>query len=200
MSIGRLFSAFVPALLVTGGLLSLMHILILTNMKDPKEAKEFTLPQIVMPDRQIETKYDTSKPDKPDEPEEPPPELPEPEFESQNLNNELAISPTIDTRANIGGIGGFSADGEFLPIVKVQPKYPSRAASRGTEGYCTVEYTVTKTGETRDVTVVDCPQSVFASASVRAAEKFKYKPRVVDGEPIEVPRVQNRFIFEMAKE
>ena len=84
--------------------------------------------------------------------------------------------------------------------MKVAAKYPSRALSRGIEGYCTVEYTVTKTGETRDITVVDCPESVFASSSVKAAEKFKYKPRVVDGEPIEVPRVQNRFIFEMAKE
>ncbi len=200
MSIGRFISALVPALFVTGGLLSLMHILILTNMTEPKEEDEFTLPEIVMPDRQIETKYDTSKPDKPDEPEEPPPELPEPEFESPDLNNEIAISPNIDTRANIGGIGGFSSDGEFLPIVKVQAKYPSRALSRGIEGYCTVEYTVTKTGETRDISVVDCPESVFARASIRAAEKFKYKPRVVDGEPIEVPRVQNRFIFEMAKE
>lgn len=200
MAVGRLVSAVVPAALVTAGLLSLMHILILTNMKEPDEAEEFTLPEIVMPDRQIETKYDTSKPDKPDEPEEPPPELPEPEFESPNLNNEIAISPNLNTRANIGGIGGFSSDGEFLPIVKVQAKYPSRALSRGTEGYCTVEYTVTKTGETRDIKVVDCPETVFASASIKAAEKFKYKPRVVDGEPIEVPRVQNRFIFEMAKE
>lgn len=200
MTVGRLISAFVPAFGVTLGLLLLMHILILRNMTEPKEPPEFTLPEIVMPDREIETKYDTSKPDKPDEPEEPPPELPEPEFESPDLNNDISISPNLDTRANIGGIGGFSSDGEFLPIVKVAAKYPSRALSRGTEGYCTVEYTVTKTGETRDISVVDCPDSVFSSASVKAAEKFKYKPRVVDGEPIEVPRVQNRFIFEMAKE
>ena len=200
MTAGRLLSALVPAALVTGGLLLIMHILIFTNMKAPKDEQEFTLPEIVMPNREIETKYDTSKPDKPDEPEEPPPELPEPEYESPDLNNDISISPSLDTRANLGSLGGFSSDGEFLPIVKVAAKYPSRALQRGTEGYCTVEYTVTKTGETRDITVVDCPESVFSSASVKAAEKFKYKPRVVDGEPIEVPRVQNRFIFEMQKD
>lgn len=200
MSIGRLIAAIVPAFGLTMSLLLLMHFLILRNMTEPTEGEELTLPEIVMPDRRIETKYDTSKPDKPDEPEEPPPELPEPEFESPDLNNDIAISPNLDTRADIGGIGGFSSDGEFLPIVKVAAKYPSRALSRGTEGYCTVEYTVTKTGETANVHVVDCPQSVFERASIRAAEKFKYKPRVVDGEAIEVPRVQNRFTFEMAKD
>ena len=63
-----------------------------------------------------------------------------------------------------------------------------------------VEYTVTTTGETRSVTVVDCPQEIFAEVSVKAAKKFKYKPKVVDGTPIEVPGVRNRFTFEMAKE
>jgi periplasmic protein TonB len=38
---------------------------------------------------------------------------------------------------------------------------------------------------------------VFESASVKAAEKFKYKPRVVDGEPIEVAGVQNKFTYEL---
>ena len=38
---------------------------------------------------------------------------------------------------------------------------------------------------------------VFERASVKAAEKFKYKPRVVDGEPIEVAGVQNKFTYEL---
>ncbi len=199
MSIARLFSALIPALGVTLGLLLLMHFLILRNMTEPKEVDEFTLPEIVMPERDIRTEYDTRKPDKPDEVEEPPPDLPEPEFQDVEIDNSLSVSPNVDNSIKIAGLGGFGSDGEYLPIVKVAPKYPSRAAARGTEGYCTVEYTVTKTGETRDIQVVDCPQSVFARASVQAAEKFKYKPRVVDGDPIEVPGVRNRFTFQMAE-
>jgi protein TonB len=38
---------------------------------------------------------------------------------------------------------------------------------------------------------------VFDDASVKAAHKFKYKPRVIDGEPIEVPGVQNKFTYEL---
>ena len=65
-------------------------------------------------------------------------------------------------------------------------------------GYCNVEYTVTTTGATRNPVAVDCqPQGVFERASVKAAEKFKYKPRVIDGEPAEVAGVRNKFIYEL---
>ena len=91
-----------------------------------------------------------------------------------------------------------SGDGEYLPIVKVAPIYPRRAQTRGITGYCIVEYTVTKSGSIRDPQPVDCsPSGVFERASVKAAEKFKYKPRVVDGEPIEVAGVQNKFTYEL---
>ena len=98
---------------------------------------------------------------------------------------------------NVGG-GGFSSDGEYLPIVKVAAVYPRRAQTRGITGYCIVEYTVTTTGATRDPVPVDCePSGVFERASVKAAEKFKYKPRVIDGAAVEVAGVQNRFIYEL---
>ena len=98
----------------------------------------------------------------------------------------------------IGGLGFDSSDGEYLPIVKVAPIYPRRAQTRGIQGYCIVEYTVTKNGSIRDPVAVDCqPSGVFDDASVKAALKFKYKPRVVDGQAIEVPGVQNKFTYEI---
>ena len=88
------------------------------------------------------------------------------------------------------------SDGEYLPIVKVAPIYPRRAQTRGLQGYCIVEYTVTKSGSISDPKSIDCqPSGVFDSASVKASLKFKYKPRVVDGEPIEVPGVRNKFTY-----
>ena len=199
MNVARVIGSLVPAAVVTGGLLLTMHILIVQNLSEPDEVPAIKIPDITMPDREISTEYDTSKPDKPEEPDEPPPEVPEPEFDNLDVDSDVSLAPTIDAKPNIGVGNGFSSDGDYLPIVKPQPKYPSRAAQKGLEGYCTVEYTVTTTGETRDVVVVDCPQKVFSSASVKAARKFKYKPKVIDGEAIEVPGVRNRFTFEMAK-
>jgi protein TonB len=57
---------------------------------------------------------------------------------------------------------------------------------------------VTKTGSIRDPFAVDCqPKGIFERASLKASEKFKYKPRVVDGVAIEVAGVQNKFTYEL---
>lgn len=198
MNITRAAIAVVPAGAITGLLLLSMHLLIASNFEEPKEGEEFKIPDISMPERELSSDK-TQKPDKPEEPEEPPPELPEPEFDNPDINVDLQISANVGAKMDIGGIGGFNSDGDYLPIVKAAAAYPRSALSRGLEGYCTVEYTVTAQGTTRDVTVVDCPQTIFAKPSIKAALKFKYKPKVIDGEPIEVPGVRNKFTFQMAK-
>ncbi|MAD94763.1 MAG: hypothetical protein CML33_04615 [Rhodobacteraceae bacterium] len=89
-------------------------------------------------------------------------------------------------------------DGEYLPILKVAPVYPRRAQTRGISGYCTVEYTVTKAGLISNPVAVDCfPEGVFERSSIKAAEQFKYAPRVVNGEPVEVTGVTNKFTYEL---
>jgi len=90
-------------------------------------------------------------------------------------------------------------DSEYLPIVKVAPVYPSRAQSRGIEGYCIVEYIVTSTGTTKNPKIVECTSSLFQSASLKAALKFKYKPRVINGTPIDVSGVQTQITFELER-
>ncbi|MGB2709651.1 MAG: energy transducer TonB, partial [Pseudoalteromonas nigrifaciens] len=92
-----------------------------------------------------------------------------------------------------------SSDGEYLPIVKVAPVYPRRALSRGIEGYVIVEFTVTKQGTVRDPQVLKAePESLFDRAAMDAALKFKYKPRVVNGEAVEVAGVQNKISFQIS--
>ncbi len=100
---------------------------------------------------------------------------------------------------NVGGVGFGISDGEYLPIVKVAPVYPARALQRGLEGYVIVEFTVTPAGTTRDAVVVESTSTLFERAAVEAALKFKYKPRVIDGEAVEVPGVQNKISFEITK-
>jgi protein TonB len=114
----------------------------------------------------------------------------------------MAVSlsaPSLDANLSIGGVGFGVSDGEYLPIVKVAPVYPSRAASRGLEGNCIVEFTVTRTGAVQDVAVVECTSSLFERASTQAALKFKYKPRVIDGEPVDVTGVQHLITFLMER-
>lgn len=140
------------------------------------------------------------KPKKPPPPEEPPPEPPPPALD--NITPEAqAVAVTavsINTRIDLSasGFGLSPSDGDYLPIVKVQPMYPRRALTRGIEGYVIVMFTVTRQGTTRDHVIVESkPRGIFDRAALRAATKFKYKPRIVDGQPIEVPGVKNKITF-----
>ena len=111
----------------------------------------------------------------------------------------MSFQADIATDSTIaGGLALDAGDGEYLPIVKVQPIYPRRALQRGIEGYVIVEFTVTKNGSVANPKVVEAePPNLFDKAAVDAAKKFKYKPRVIDGEPTEVMGVQNRITFTM---
>ena len=148
-------------------------------------------------DEEIQTKQRKPKPPPP--PDEPPPDMPKPEFESSDVSQGMDIGVVdVNVDLNVGG-GGFSSDGEYLPIVKVAPVYPRRAQTRGIEGYVVLEFIVTKTGAVRDPFVVEAkPPGIFDRAAISAALKFKYKPKVVNGEPIDVAGVRNRITFELA--
>lgn len=167
---------------------------------EQQETDARKIADIVVPDKVIETNVKEVKPEKVEDPEEPPPDLEPIQFDTKIDMNTGNIAPQAKITLNLNATGMSSGDGEYLPIVKVAPIYPRRAQTRGISGYCIVEYTVTTTGAIRDPQAVDCqPQGIFESASVKAAEKFKYKPRVVDGNAIEVAGVQNKFTFELEK-
>ena len=129
-----------------------------------------------------------------------PPELPQQDMDNSNLDSTLAVpaqNPNLDVSLD-SELGRFSqAAADYLPIVKVAPMYPRRAQSRGLEGYCDLEFTVTPMGTTADVSVIECTSSLFERASVQALLKFKYKPHVVNGTAIAVPGVRHKIMFQM---
>jgi protein TonB len=194
----RLLIGGLLAIPVAGGLFFIMQYLIATA--DPKidDTKQRKLADIHMPEREIDTNVKEQKPDKVDDPEEPPPDLDTPDVDMDMDVEIINIAPQAAVDVAISSSGMATGDGEYLPIVKVAPIYPRRAQTRGISGYCIVEYTVTTSGAIRDPRAVDCkPEGVFEKASVKASLKFKYKPRVVDGEAIEVAGVQNKFTYEL---
>ena len=178
------------------GLLFMMQLLIATGEGAVTNEVRFAMGDFVRVERNevIETKKE--KPEKPPEPEQQP-ELPSPE-QLDNFDNAMTVSvsaPQLTNTMRMGGIGFAISDGEYLPIVKVAPVYPARALTRGLEGYVIVEFTVTRTGTVRDVFVIESTSQLFERAATEAALKFKYKPRVIDGEPVEVPGIRNKISF-----
>ena len=144
------------------------------------------------------------KPKKPPLPEAAPPQPPTPQLDDLNPNAEKIAISAVPVETDIEMTGGFSlgvGEGDYLPIVKVAPIYPNRALTRGVEGFCVVQYTVTSLGTTKDPVVIEsqCTSSLFHRASINASLKFKYKPRIIDGEAVEVPGVQNKFTYEITE-
>ena len=142
---------------------------------------------------------------------EPPPEKPEPLKDQPDIlppdlmdditpgTTPINVSPPeVGTDIKFQGTLSQFAEGDYLPLAIVQPVYPRRAITRNIEGYVIVELTVTKIGTTRDIQVVEAvPPNIFDKAALAAAAKFKYKPKVMDRQPIEVSGVQYKFTFEL---
>jgi protein TonB len=195
----RYLASFGLGTLITLVLFFVMQAVIATDEARLNEAPDGKLLDFVRleEDQDLQTKQRKPKPPPP--PDEPPPDMPKPEFESSDISQGVDVGAVdVDVNLNVEG-GGFSSDGEYLPIVKVNPQYPRRAQTRGIEGYVLLEYIVTKTGAVRDPVVIEAkPPGIFNRAAINAALKYKYKPKVVNGEPIDVAGVKTRISFEMA--
>lgn len=195
----RYLASFGLGALITLALFFVMQAVIATDEARLDEGAKGKLLDFVRleEDQDLQTKQRKPKPPPP--PDEPPPDMPKPEFESSDISQGVDVGAVdVDVNLNVEG-GGFSSDGEYLPIVKVNPQYPRRAQTRGIEGYVLLEYIVTKTGAVRDPVVIEAkPPGIFNRAAINAALKYKYKPKVVNGEPIDVAGVKTRITFEMA--
>ena len=197
--IARYVVSIVIGSVVAVALLYLMQLLIATGKAAISEDRSVNFVDFIKVDQPPVVNTRDRKPEKPEKPQEPPPDAPPPQMDAVEPGKTTinVARPTVSADISISGTGLSQADGEYLPIVKVAPIYPRRAQTRGLEGYVIVEFTVTKSGTTKDVIVVESSSSIFNSSAIKAAEKFKYKPRVIDGEPVEVYGVQNLIRFEL---
>lgn len=200
--IRRYAIAIVLGAVITVGVLFTMHVLIATPKGKLDESGSRHFVDFVRVQRQEVLQTRERLPDKPVQPEAPPPQAVQPRIDAVDPAEVSVSVPAAPVEAaadlSIRSIGLVASDGDYLPIVKIAPVYPMSARNRGIEGYCLVEYTVTSAGTTKDVVVIESePSGIFDKVSIDAALKFKYRPRVVDGEPIEVRGVRNLFRYQL---
>ena len=195
--IARLGISVASGIVVTFALLWLMQFLIATGKEALSEKVDFRIMDFIRVKQEELVERKDRKPPKPPDVEDKPPEVPPPQMDSMDPNaprvNLGRVS--VNLSMEMGGTD-FAVDGEYLPIVRVEPMYPRRAQTRGIEGYCDMEFTVLKTGEVTNAVATECSSSVFTNASIKAVLKWKYKPRVVNGEPIDSPGVRTRLTYQ----
>jgi protein TonB len=88
-------------------------------------------------------------------------------------------------------MGAGKVSTNVIPLVRIPPRYPMRAARRKIEGWVKVEFTITETGAVKDALVVESqPGDIFNSSALDAIRKWKFKPKIIDGETFEQRAVQ----------
>lgn len=101
---------------------------------------------------------------------------------------------------------------DYQPLFRRTPTYPRSALTRNAEGFVLLEFAVDEMGFVREPKVVESRVDkdvggvtesaiarAFGDAAIDAAKRFRYAPKFVDGEPVAVEGVRNRFVFEMRR-
>ena len=185
------------ALGVAFGLFTLMHTVITVSGHGVDKVE--SLPTIdfvrLRRDSQVEAMQRRKPPPPPPAPPPPPSKM---RIETGNVNaNSLAFSmPNVDLNASLGGgtfmgqMGGAGAgamfDGDIIPLQRIPPQYPRDAARNGITGWVQLEVLVNADGSVRSARVLESkPKGMFEAAAVQAVLRWKFKPKVVNGQPVQ---------------
>lgn len=187
---------------ITLGLFYFMQALIATGAQLDQRVTVVKIVDATMPEIELEVIEEIDKPEPIQDDTEVVEEVPDRQVnlsDGPSLNIERA-SIELDTGLQLSNASISATDGDFLPLVAIAPQYPTRAAQRGIEGWCLVSFTVNGLGNVEEdsIVVVDAePSSIFDRSSIRAARRFKFQPRVVDGQGVAVDGVQYVFRYEL---
>lgn len=197
------------AVLLSVGLFWVLHLTISGGINSGK--KFDALPTIdfirLKKDTELETR-ERRKPPKPEPPKQPPPpkmkiETPPPEnvpmpfaMPKMNLPTTITGGPFIGNYVG-GDLSGYS---ELIPLVRISPQYPRNAMRDRIEGWVELELVVNPDGTVRSARPLRAqPRGVFETAAIQAMLKARFKPKVVDGKPVEQKAIQ-RLDFNMEKD
>jgi len=194
--IARYSSSLATASLITIGLLYLMQQMIATGRTVLDGRKAYVFDDWIVVERKPQPIVEKDRVERPEEPDPTPPrEIVDGGFDGPPTV--VAVAPTAPAVDRLGPAASSLIDGDLMPIVKVQPNYPIWALQRELEGQVLVEFTVTRTGSVSDVVVVESTHHVFERPAIEAASKFRYRPRVIDGDPVAVSGVRNLVTFRL---
>ena len=127
------------------------------------------------------------------EPDKPPPQspklkisqkdLPKPQLSTEVPVPDLPDDPALEGKGPAGG--GGNSDRSAVPVFRIRPVYPRRAALQNIEGFVLLKFDVNKAGRTENISVLRAsPPQIFNSAAIQALGKWKYKAKMENGRPV----------------
>ncbi len=181
-SILRLFTGLPGAILVTS-VIFLLLATVIQQRQDVVLSDDQAVQINVL--RQLEDRVDQRAEDfqRPvlDQPPPPPPMVSDPSFRP---SMDVAMGALPDFSATDVDIGtGFNPDRDAQPLVRIPPQYPSQCQRTARElETVVVEFDVTPEGSVINARVLDSTNACFNRAAMRAVERWRYAPRIIDGQ------------------
>lgn len=199
-SITRLTLIILAGALVTFLLFAAMHAMIKQDIVITKDLEDLIFISSILEVEETETI----------EPQrlKPPPNLIEPpntvrlieqdptgETTFSNYINPPNINIANATEVNLGNF-----DAQPRPMVRTDPQYPADAARDGIEGYVSLSFAVSASGQVTDIEIIEAvPKRVFERAAKRALSNWRYQPKKVDGTAVAMSGLQVRLDFNLAQ-
>ena len=199
--IQRYAAAVFIAFAVTSGLFYLMQALI-TKAGGKLEEPAGSIVEFVRLKKDSEPELKKRQLPKKQKPEEPPPPPDLSLTRTSSLDDglqEMALGVGLELDIEGGpNLGAAVSDRDPVPVVRVNPQYPPRAAERGTEGWVELRFSISASGTVEDAEVTKShPGKVFDRAALRAVRRWKYNPKIKDGNPVERHGITVRLEFKL---
>lgn len=133
------------------------------------------------------------KPPKPEPPKTPPPPKMVVETPPQDTPPTPFQMPKLDVPNSLSGgpflgayVGGGAGTGDLVPMVRITPQYPREAARDGVQGSVLFELVVNPDGTVKQARIIKAePRGYFERAATGVIYKWKFKPKMEDGKPVE---------------
>lgn len=88
-------------------------------------------------------------------------------------------------------------DRDAQPVVRIPPVMPPRAQK---SGHCTLRFDVSAQGQPFNITATHCSERLFERPSIKAVERWTYRPKIVNGQAKAMRGVQDKIVFELRDE
>jgi protein TonB len=100
-------------------------------------------------------------------------------------NQASTSAPVLPGITSLRGELVSNGSDEVIPLFRIDPDYPRKAARAGKEGWVKIEFTITEHGTVINPVVVEArPRRTFNRSALAAIRKWQFKPKHTNGKPV----------------
>lgn len=206
--IPRIFYSLLGAAFVAFGIFWLLQSLVRTNQNEITHQENIRVIDFVRLER--ESKLQKKERIKPKKPEPLPKPQPKTEVLQEKVSNkkmvagpiklDLEIPLSFTAKGMLGDaiverglgvgmegreLGTGAVNTNVIPLSRINPIYPRRAKMKKIEGYVQAEFTITESGNVKDIEIIKSyPEGIFETSAKRALIRWTFKPKMEKGKAV----------------